>query len=165
MATALNGVDNTNNEVNNGVRASVELSLRILKDFTSRSIPRDDVEDFKKLLDLYFTSEDEEEKDCALKGVVEILLGESLTVSQMDFEKEQGKDLKSWTSFVGKRIKEYRKKAKLSQEQLAEKAGIAQSHLSRLETSEHSPSSSTREKIAKALGIDPAKLDPCAPED
>lgn len=55
-------------------------------------------------------------------------------------------------------IKEWRDRRGLTQEQLADKAGISRGFLARLETARHDPKLSTLEKIAKALKIDIAKL-------
>ena len=59
---------------------------------------------------------------------------------------------------VAMRIKEWRERRKLTQEQLAAKAGISRGFLARLETARHDPKLSTLEKIAKALKVDIAKL-------
>jgi len=56
------------------------------------------------------------------------------------------------------RVKEWRERRGLTQEQLAEKAGISRGFLARLETARHDPKLSTLEKIAKALKVDIAKL-------
>lgn len=54
-------------------------------------------------------------------------------------------------SAVGESIKEKRKERKLSQNQLAKKAGIAQATLSAIESSTKSPAVDTVEKLADAL--------------
>jgi len=46
----------------------------------------------------------------------------------------------------------------MTQEQLAEKAGIGRSYLARLETARQDPTLSTLAKIAKALRVKVAKL-------
>lgn len=56
------------------------------------------------------------------------------------------------------RVKEWRERRGLTQEQLADKAGISRGFLARLETARHDPKLSTLEKIAKALKVDIAKL-------
>lgn len=56
------------------------------------------------------------------------------------------------------RIIALRKRRGLTQEQLAEKAGVGRSHLARLETARQDPTLSTLEKIAKALGVKVSKL-------
>jgi transcriptional regulator with XRE-family HTH domain len=59
---------------------------------------------------------------------------------------------------VAMRIKEWRARRKLTQEQLAEKTGLSRGFLARLETARHDPKLSTLEKIAAALKVDIAKL-------
>ena len=56
------------------------------------------------------------------------------------------------------KIKAIRERRGLTQEQLAEKAGIGRSYLARLETARQDPTLSTLEKIAKALGVKISKL-------
>ena len=56
------------------------------------------------------------------------------------------------------RIKALRERRSMTQEQLAEKAGIGRSYLARLETARQDPTLSTLEKIAKALRVKVARL-------
>jgi len=62
------------------------------------------------------------------------------------------------TERVAMRVKEWRERRGLTQEQLAEKAGISRGFLARFETARHDPKLSTLEQIAKALKVDIAKL-------
>lgn len=55
---------------------------------------------------------------------------------------------------LGSRIKELRKKAGLSQEELSEKIGIDGKYLSRIEVGKRSPSLETLEGIADALNVE-----------
>lgn len=50
-------------------------------------------------------------------------------------------------------LKKYRKKNKLSQEELAEEIGISSRHLQRLESNEEKTRLSTFKKIVKVLNI------------
>jgi DNA-binding XRE family transcriptional regulator len=59
---------------------------------------------------------------------------------------------------VAVRVKRIREQRGMTQEQLAEKAGISRTYLARLETARHDPTLSMLEKIAKALRVDVAKL-------
>ena len=59
-------------------------------------------------------------------------------------------------------IRELRKKAGLTQEQLAEKIGISQVHLGRLENNARSMDLEQVENIAKALGVQPLDILPQA---
>jgi transcriptional regulator with XRE-family HTH domain len=55
-------------------------------------------------------------------------------------------------------IKTLRKRHKLSQQAVADKAGITREYLARLEAGEHDPSLSTVLKLAKALKVKVAEL-------
>ncbi|MDR3619872.1 MAG: helix-turn-helix transcriptional regulator [Paludisphaera borealis] len=70
--------------------------------------------------------------------------------------------LKKWADHVGGKIRELRERAGLNQSELAEKAGLTQSHVSRLENAAHSATHVTLEKIATALGVPVADIDPRA---
>jgi transcriptional regulator with XRE-family HTH domain len=59
---------------------------------------------------------------------------------------------------VAMRVKEWRERRGMTQEQLAAKAGISRGYLARLETARQDPKLSTLEKLAKALKVDIAKL-------
>lgn len=54
---------------------------------------------------------------------------------------------------IGKRIKMYREQKDLTQEQVAEKAGISSKHLSRLEKGHHNPHFDMIIAIANALNV------------
>ena len=69
--------------------------------------------------------------------------------------------LKRWAEHVGGTIRTLRKKAGMTQADLARVTGLTQSHLSRLENAEHSATYLTLTKIAKALGVEVGAIDPC----
>ena len=54
---------------------------------------------------------------------------------------------------LGKQIYELRKKANLSQEQLAEKVGVSRQTISQIERGDYSPSVTLALKIAKVLNV------------
>ena len=56
------------------------------------------------------------------------------------------------------RLKKLREARGLTQEQLAEKAGVSRAYLARLEIGRHDPPLSTLEKLAKALKVKVGKL-------
>lgn len=56
------------------------------------------------------------------------------------------------------RIKALREQRGMTQEQLAEKAGVSRTYLARLETARQDPTLSTLEKLAKALGVKATRL-------
>jgi transcriptional regulator with XRE-family HTH domain len=59
---------------------------------------------------------------------------------------------------IGMRVKQHRDRRKLTQEALAERAGISRTYLARLETGKHDPTASVLEKLAKALGVKVGRL-------
>ena len=54
---------------------------------------------------------------------------------------------------LGRRIRELRKERRMSQTELAEKAGVALMTISRLERGEHDPHMKTLWRIARSLGV------------
>jgi ribosome-binding protein aMBF1 (putative translation factor) len=60
---------------------------------------------------------------------------------------------------VGNAIRKRRKQLKMTQEELAKKSGLPQSHISRLEDGKHSATEATIERLAKALDTEPSQLD------
>ncbi len=59
---------------------------------------------------------------------------------------------------LGKRIKEFRHKSKLTLNSLAQRAGISQGYLSKIENSKNAPPVSTLLMINRALGISMSEL-------
>lgn len=59
---------------------------------------------------------------------------------------------------IGERIKNARTGAGMSQAELADKAGLSQSMISRIEQGQRDTPLSTFRRIAEALGLDPAAL-------
>jgi len=60
--------------------------------------------------------------------------------------------------YVGDKIKHLRDARALTQEELAKKVGITVAALSRIERNRAEPRATTRRKLAKVLGVDPAEL-------
>ena len=61
---------------------------------------------------------------------------------------------------IGAQVKRERERALLTQQELAERAGIGLTTLNRIENDHAEPHFRTIRKIAKALGVDPATLIP-----
>jgi transcriptional regulator with XRE-family HTH domain len=61
---------------------------------------------------------------------------------------------------IGTQVKKARERALLTQEELAERAGIGAATLNRIERDRVEPHFRTIRKIAKALGVDPKDLIP-----
>lgn len=60
--------------------------------------------------------------------------------------------------YIGHRLKDLRIQRALTQEELAEKAGIGKNTVNRMERNLTEPHMSTLRKLAEALGVDPAEL-------
>jgi ribosome-binding protein aMBF1 (putative translation factor) len=73
---------------------------------------------------------------------------------------DSGESLQQHRNYIGNKIKKYRRKLRMSQEKLAQKAGIPQSHVSRLENGQHEPTYLTIEKLSQALNVRPSDLHP-----
>jgi transcriptional regulator with XRE-family HTH domain len=60
--------------------------------------------------------------------------------------------------YVGENVRELRTLSALTQEELADRAGITATALSRIERNEAEPRPSTLRKLAAALGVEPREL-------
>jgi len=111
---------------------------------------------------------DEKEKGEIFETMVELLFpedhigGVSKTASITD--RDAAARVEKCREQIGKQIKELRESQHLTQDELAEKAGIPQSHVCRLERGKHTPTHVTIEKIAEALGVKPSDIDVGYPE-
>lgn len=112
-------------------------------------------------------AKDEDDILYIVRAIKEVLEGPNGGVTRHTVETAEPKSegYRKWVSWISARVLEKRKLAGLTQEQLAEKSGLPQSHISRIETGKHSPSHATLEKIAKALNKPMTVFDPSAPED
>ena len=117
-----------------------------------------------ELVQLYQEAASKQEAIEIGEVVGEILFRDPNTCTAAPLEDEQSKDkgkaLGRHRVYVGRQIRKHRQRLKMSQEKLAEKAGIPQSHVCRLETGKHAPTYLTIEKLAKAMNVEPSELDP-----
>jgi transcriptional regulator with XRE-family HTH domain len=60
--------------------------------------------------------------------------------------------------FIGDRLKALRIEQAITQEELANKAGVATTTVARLERNENEPHMTTARKLATALGVHPREL-------
>jgi DNA-binding transcriptional regulator YiaG len=117
-----------------------------------------------QLVELYQDAASEQD-GIEIGGVLaEILFRDRKSLAATPVEEERSKDagksLRKHRQFVGGQIKKRRRQLKMSQEELAKRAGIPQSHVCRLETGKHAPTYLTIEKLAKAMDVKPSQLDP-----
>ena len=143
-------------EIQSGV-----LALSILIDRIG-SLPKGDRDDLFELLQEWSKANEAEEMDSLHRAMEEILAQIPVSVRSLPAAGEAPVALKSWAECVGGKIKQLRATAEMSQQQLAEKTGLPQSHISRIENAQHSATHRTLQKIAKALGVKVFKIDPNA---
>lgn len=142
---------------------AITMALAILVD-RIRGLPREDREDLFELVKELPAAQDGGETESIVLAMREILEQAPIVVRGVDQSNdgEPGEQLAKWITFVSGRIKALRKEQGLTQEQLAQRSGLPQSHISKLENGKHSPSALTLEKIARALGVPGSELDPSA---
>ena len=129
------------------------------------TLPRADRDDLFDLIVALREATDPVEQKEIEAAMEEILVGLVPVTPQalpLPLEIAAGSGLKKWSEHVGNRIKEARERLGFTQVELADKAGLTQSHISRLESAAHSATHKTLEKIAQALGVEIRELDPCA---
>lgn len=138
---------------------SFALAVEVIRD-RIRQLPEDDANDLHELLPALFSSDDEE-VEAAARAAAEILSAPPMTVRPLEVEGGV-EPLRQWIEHASRRIRELRKERGLTQAQLAERAGLPQSYISRLENGEHSPTAKTITKLAEGLGVSANEIDPSA---
>ena len=148
--------------VDSNIRDTVKLAVAVLLEQV-RLLSDEDRKDLRELVEIVMTTESDEEANSALVAIREILEGQpTCGVSEMALSAGPSAELARWVEFVSQRIRKARLQADLTQEDLAERTGLPQSHISRLENGRHSPSRITLEKIAEATGRPLSDFDPSA---
>lgn len=126
------------------------------------SLPQEDKNDLFELYKALAIATTQEERLHVANAMREILDQAPVKANPLTLPANTSPPLKKWIDYISRRIKEERERANLTQVELAAIAGLPQSHISRLENGQHSPSYITLEKIAKALQISVSQLDPSA---
>lgn len=130
------------------------LAIRVLAP-RFRQLTREDKADFAALAAEFASADTEEKQLETINAMMEVLDGPVGTIARLDLElpAKQPEGYENWVKWISKHIRDARLHARLTQEQLAEKSGLPQSHISRIENAKHSPSHATLQKIAAALGV------------
>lgn len=71
---------------------------------------------------------------------------------------QKSKEKKEFAKRLAKRVKDMRLSKKLSQEELAHRAGYYRTYVGHIETATYSPSAHTIWRLAKAMDVDPGEL-------
>jgi DNA-binding XRE family transcriptional regulator len=127
-----------------------------------QSLRSDDRQDLMEVIPFLFC-DDPEEVAAAQKAVHAILNQTKASVLPDSAVKPPNDALVEWLNYISARIRDLRGAARMTQKELAVRSGLPQSHISRLENGQHSPSHKTLVKIAKALEVSLGDLDPTEP--
>lgn len=127
-------------------------AVNVIMDRIGR-FPSQDRSDFVSLYKQAASAATVEERIGIRDTMVEILDGRGATIETADLAENhaQPESWVKWVAWVSTRIREARTEAGFTQEQLAARYGLPQSHISRIENAKHSPARGTLEKIAKVL--------------
>ncbi|HEV3166322.1 MAG TPA: helix-turn-helix transcriptional regulator [Isosphaeraceae bacterium] len=142
---------------------SAILALSILIDRIG-TLPKADRDDLFELLQEWRNANTTEEQRSIRRAMEEILAQVPLTTRSFPMPEDVvlTRGLKAWAEHVGKRVRELREGVGWIQADLAKASGLPQSHISRIENAEHSPTNFTLQKIAKAFGVSVGEIDPCS---
>lgn len=148
----------TTTELRNSVRSmstaeqALALAVSIVMDRILRLTKEDSGDLFDLVKELAVATNDED-RNGIVETMIEILDGRSAKIEKADLSDSArpSERWQKWVDWVSKRIRDARNESSLTQEQLAERTGLPQSHISRIENAKHSPSRATLEKIAAAL--------------
>lgn len=141
---------------------TLALAVTVLHDRLGR-LSKEDSDDVFELFRSLREAEADEEREDIVDAILEIMEQAPLTVERLpsgENAEARPEGLQRWIDFASRKVRDARKKANLTQEELAEKSGLQQSHISRIENGKHSPSHYTLEKIATGLGIPVSEFDP-----
>jgi DNA-binding XRE family transcriptional regulator len=139
---------------------ALSMAVAVLMDRLTR-LSNDDRGDLLALLKEMVTTENEAERGEIAATMLEIFESRSSAIEAAGFgdDEKRSEGLKKWAEYVSRRVREAREAFPMTQEELSEKTGLPQSHISRIENARLSPSRLTIEKIATALGKTVADFD------
>lgn len=140
--------------------AALTMAIGIVIERVTR-LSNEDQKDLYKLVKELATVRDDEDLEAIRVAMMEILDQEPGGLTLMQPSDRPAK-LQRWVQYVAQKVRQMRKHTGWTQIELAEKSGLPQSHISRIEAAKLSPSRVTLEKIAKAMGRPLSELDPSA---
>ena len=134
----------------------------LLKRF--KELPSESIKDIVSLMEMLINPDTPtEERDDIYRTMREILFPQligNICIGNAGKIEETLEKVQRRINWVGSTIKKRRRENGLTQKELADKSGLRQPQISRLEMGVHSPSFKTLNKIANALGITIGDLDP-----
>jgi DNA-binding XRE family transcriptional regulator len=145
----------------NAGEAALVMAIGILSDRISR-LSEADRQDLFELVKGLGSAVSQEDMEAVRSGMLEILDQGVPSVHILDHPAaaEPSSSLAKWKRHVAERVRTLREQMGMTQAQIAAKAELTQSHISRIENSEIAPSHRTIEKLARALGVEPSEIDP-----
>jgi ribosome-binding protein aMBF1 (putative translation factor) len=135
-----------------------ELPFEVLEKLSGRKIRA-----MRKLLALVHKTSNDREREEVLRAVGELISSPKYAKFVDPRAKTNPKTVERLLDYrkrIGEAIRCRRRILDMTQEQLATETGLEQSHVSRLESGFHVPTSRTISLVAKALGINANLLDP-----
>lgn len=141
-----------------GHDSSFELAIAVLRERISR-MKEEDREDLYQLLPYLFSTDEEEASEAKL-AVAEIMDQRKGNAISLEETLDGAEECEKWMAFVGEKVRAERLKRNWNQETLAEKAGLQQAHISKIENKVHSPNRRTLEKLAQAFDLPVGFFDP-----
>lgn len=139
---------------------SIALALSVVQEHV-RALSKADLQDFLSLYALVPEAGTAAELDEILETMAEILAQSPATIVPEPAAEDPAPDgLTQWMEYAGKRLREVRERVGLTRDELAAKSGLPATHIARLENATHSATRFSLEKIAAALGVPVAEIDP-----
>jgi DNA-binding XRE family transcriptional regulator len=137
----------------------------VAREWTKRflELPKETREQIDELRDLFAQCDDPNERDEIIRTAVEILMPASLgKLAPLDqgVSREAKAKVAAYRKAVGDNVRDLRERRGLTQDELARKSGLPQSHISRLEHGKHTSTSETIRRLAKALRTTRGRIDP-----
>lgn len=126
------------------------------------TLPEDDRNELFELVLELPKAKTREESRAIWVAMREILAQKPMTARRMPAAGEatpSGKS-KKWAEYIGSQIRQMRTDRGWTQMELAQKSGLPQSHISRIEKAEYTATYKTLEKIARAFGVEVGQIDP-----
>lgn len=139
--------------------STIEFSISVLIHRIS-TLPKEDRDDLYRLVKELGSVSCSDEIESIRQAMMEILDQRDGKIEELDLTPGTGTPNGKWKKFISEKIKSERVEKGWTQDELAARSGIPQSHLSRIENGVHSPSRKTVEKIAAALEVPVAEFDP-----
>lgn len=119
-----------------------------------RRLSEAELADLWTLVKEFGQAKDPADQEGALRTMLEIIDGSNEDIVQLPLADSgtESAEVEKWRAWVGGRVRAARTEANLTQEELAARSGLPQSHISRIENGRLSPSRTTLEKVAGAVG-------------